>query len=216
MPSLLFTIIDNNGDGIAVSTLGGTFGYTVKEKDRATVRGTIEQFSGQTEIRPDTIIKVSENNPLLSPLVVTSLSEATESKFIKITNLHLVNPAEWTTGMGSSGFNARAVSDNSPNDTILIRIDRDVETYNLAAPTVPFDLTGLGGQFDGSNPYTTGYQVLPRYDDDIDLIVSTQEADFGAEVSISPNPASSLLLIEMSSTFDRVTILNAKGQEIKS
>ncbi|MFN0174354.1 MAG: lamin tail domain-containing protein [Saprospiraceae bacterium] len=216
VPSLLFTIIDNNGDGIAVSTLGGTFGYTVKEKDIVTIRGTIAQFSGQTEIRPDTIIKISENNPLLAPLAVTNLSEATESKFIKITNLHLVNPAEWITGMGSSGFNARAVSDNSPNDTILIRIDRDVETFNMAAPTSAFDLTGLGGQFDPSNPFTTGYQILPRYDDDIDLIVNTQEADFAAEVSLSPNPASSQLLIEMSSQFDRVTILNAKGQEIKN
>ncbi len=216
VPSVLFTIIDNNGDGIAVSTLGGTFGYTVKEKDIVTVRGSIAQFNGQTEIRPDTIIKVSENNPLLTPLAVTSLSEATESKLIKINNLHLVDAAEWTTGVGSSGFNARAVSDDSPNDTILIRIDKDVETFNLAAPTGPFDLTGLGGQFDASNPFTTGYQVLPRYDDDIDLIVGTQEADFGAEVSLSPNPASSLLLIEMSSTFDRITILNAKGQEIKN
>jgi len=216
VPSLLFTIIDNNGDGIAVSTLGGTFGYTVKEKDIVIVRGTIGQFNGQTEIRPDTIIKISENNPLLAPTWVSSLSEATESKLIKINNLHLVDAAEWTTGVGASGFNARAVSDNSPNDTILIRIDRDVETYNLTAPTGSFDLTGLGGQFDASNPFNSGYQVLPRYNDDIDLIVSTQEADLSAEVSLSPNPASSLISIEMSSTFDRVTILNAKGQEIKS
>ncbi|MDO8369036.1 MAG: lamin tail domain-containing protein [Saprospiraceae bacterium] len=215
-PSLLFTIIDNNGDGIAVSTLGGTFGYTVKEKDKVTVRGTIGQFNGQTEIRPDTIIKISENNPLLSPTVVTSLSEATESRLIKINNLHLVNIIEWSTGMGNSGFNARAVSDDSPIDTILIRIDRDVETYNMIAPTGPFDLTGLGGQFDSSTPFNTGYQVLPRYDDDIDLLVGTKEVDFSAEVSITPNPASSLISIDMSVPFHRISILNAKGKEIKS
>jgi hypothetical protein len=215
-PSLLFTIIDNNGDGIAVSTLGGTFGYTVTEKDRVIVRGSIAQFNGQTEIRPDTVILVSGNNPLLSPGVVTTLSEATESKLVKINNLHLVDPAEWTTGSGSSGFNVRVVSDNSPLDTILLRIDRDVETYNAPAPTVPFDLTGIGGQFDASNPFTSGYQILPRYNDDIDLMVSTYEADFSAEVSISPNPASSVLVIEMNSLFDRVTLLNAKGQVIKA
>ncbi len=217
VPSLLFTIIDNNGDGIAVSTLGGTFGYAVKEKDRVTVRGTIGQFNGQTEIRPDTILKISENNPLLAPLVVTNLSEATESKFIKINNLHFVDPAEWTTGVGASGFNARAVSDFSPNDTILIRIDRDVETFNAPVPGQPFNLTGIGGQFDlPPAPFTAGYQILPRYNPDISTLISTHEADFSNEVTVSPNPASNLISIEMSTSFDRLTLLNLHGQEIKT
>lgn len=216
LPSLLFTIIDNAGNGIAVSTLGGTFGYTVTEKDRVTVRGTISQFNGMTEIRPDTILKISDNNALLNPTVVTNLSEATESKLVKINNLHYVDAAEWTTGVGSSGFNVRVVSDDSPLDTILLRIDRDVETYNLVAPVAPFDVTGLGGQFDASNPFTSGYQLLPRYNDDIDATVGTKEADFSQEVSLSPNPASSLLRIEMATSFDRLTIMNAKGQVVKT
>lgn len=215
--ALLFTIIDGNGDGIAVSSLSGNFGYTVKETDEVIVRGTIGQFNGQTEITPDTIVKVSENNPLLAPLVVTNLSEATESKLIRINNLHFVDPAEWTTGVGSSGFNVRIVSDDNPLDTILLRIDRDVETYNSPLPAEPFDLTGIGGQFDPSAPYTEGYQVLPRYNPDISTLkVGTKEADFGAFVTISPNPASSIVTIEMSNTFDRFTVLNAKGQVIRT
>lgn len=215
VPSLLFTIIDNNGNGIAVSTLGGTFGYTVQEKDKVTVRGTIGQFNGQTEIRPDTIIKISANNPLLNPTVVTTLSEATESKLVKLEFLHLVDPAEWTTGVGTSGFNVRAVSDAHPADTILIRIDHDVENYNAPAPCPVFDVTGIGGQFDSSNPYTSGYQILPRYNDDIKCSVSTHEADYSAQVAISPSPASSLITIDMDLAFDRLTLLNAKGQTLK-
>jgi hypothetical protein len=217
LPSLLFTIIDGNGDGIAVSSLAGNFGYTVKEKDRVSVRGTIRQFNGMTEIRPDTIFKLSENNPLLAPIVVTSLSEATESKFIKINNLSLVDPAEWTTGSGSSGFNVRAVSSSSPNDTILIRIDRDVETYDAPVPPQPFNLTGIGGQFDTSNPFTSGYQVLPRYNPDIStLMVGTHEADFSADVTLSPNPATRMLLIETRTPFERVTLIGANGRNIKT
>ncbi len=218
VPSLLFTIIDDNGNGIAVSTLGGTFGYTVKEKDKIKVRGTIGQFSGQTEIRPDTILLNSQNNVLLAPTVVTKLSEATESKLVRINNLRLVDNAEWTTGVGASGFNARAVSDDNPNDTILIRIDRDVETFNAPVPPQPFNLTGIGGQFDPPPaPFIGGYQVLPRYNPDIStLIVGTLEADFSAEVSLSPNPVSSMISIEMSAAFDRVVILNATGQEVKT
>jgi hypothetical protein len=217
LPSLLFTIIDGNGDGIAVSSLSGNFGYTVKEKDRISVRGTIRQFNGMTEIRPDTIIKLSENNPLLAPTAVTSLSESTESKLIKINNLSLVDAAEWTTGSGSSGFNVRAVSSDSPNDTILIRIDRDVETYDALVPPQPFDLTGIGGQFDTSNPFTSGYQVLPRYNPDIStLMVSTHEADFSAEVALSPNPTTRMLLIETRTPFDRVTLFNTNGRKVKT
>lgn len=217
-PALLFTIIDNSGNGIAVSSLGGTYGYTVKEKDRVIVRGTIGQFRGQTEITPDTILKLSENNPLLSPIQVSTINESTESKLVSIPFLHLVDPAEWTTGVGSSGFNVRAVADAFPNDTILIRIDRDVETYNAPAPCAVFTVTGIGGQFDvdGTAPFNSGYQLLPRYNDDIDCNVGTHEADYSAHVALSPNPASSMLTIEMNTEFDRVTLMNAKGQVIKS
>ncbi len=217
LPSLLFTLIDNTGNGISVSSLASNFGYTVKEKDIIKVRGTIGQFNGQTEIRPDTILKVSANNPLLSPTVVTAISEATESKFIKITNLRLVDDAEWTTGSGSSGFNVRAVSDAHPLDTILIRIDRDIETYNAAVPVQPFDLIGIGGQFDATTPFNTGYQVLPRYNPDISTLMSaTQEADFSANVRLSPNPASDFVMLQTDLTFDRIRILNVTGTLVQT
>ncbi len=215
-PALLFTLIDDNGNGIAVSSLSGDLGYTVQEKDKVTVRGTIGQFQGLTEIQPDYIVKNSANNPLLAPLVVTQLGENTESKLIKIKNLHFVDPAEWTTGVGTSGFNARAVSDDHPLDTILIRIDRDVETYNAAVPAEPFDLTGIGGQFDNTSPYTAGYQVLPRYNPDISTLTATKEANFSTLVQISPNPASDRLLIRTEATFDRIDIFSAAGVLVKT
>lgn len=211
LPALLFTLIDNAGNGIAVSSLNGNLGYSVKEKDRITVRGTIGQFQGLTEIQPDNIVKNSENNPLLSPQPVTSLDESTESKLVKITNLHFVDPAEWTTGVGTSGFNVRAVSDANPLDTILIRIDRDVETYNAPVPSQPFDLTGIGGQFDSSLPYTTGYQVLPRYNSDISTLSAAKEVDFSAQVQVTPNPVSDRLLIHTEMPFDRIYIYSVAG-----
>lgn len=214
--TVLFTLIDDTGAGISVSTLTSNFGYTVQEKDKVKVRGVIDQFNGLTEISPDTIIKVSANNPLVSPQVVVTHSEDTESRLIKIKNLHLVDNAEWTTGTGSSGFNVRAVSDDHPLDTVLVRIDRDVETYNAPVPPQPFDLTGLGGQFDSTSPFTSGYQILPRYNPDISTLVGTKEADFSAAVKISPNPASAMLSIEMKTAFDRVTIISPRGRTVKT
>lgn len=216
VPSLLFTIIDPQGHGIAVSSLSGNFSYSVQEKDMVKVRGVIRQTNGLTEIRPDTIIKVSSNNPLLNPLIVGIHTEFTESKLIRINNVRLVDNNTWSTGMGTSGFNARAVSDDNPLDTILIRIDRDVETYNAPVPPQPFNLTGIGGQFDSSSPFTADYQILPRYDNDISTLSSTIIIDFKTIVTLSPNPATDMLVIDMISTFDRVSILTESGRRMKT
>ena len=210
--ALLFTLIDASGNGIAVSSLNGNYGYTVQEGDRVKVRGVIGQFSGQTEIQPDFISLVSSNNTLLTPTVVTKPTEATESKLIRINNLHFVNPAEWTTGVGASGFNVRAVSNDHPNDTIQIRIDRDVETYNAPVPAEPFDLTGIGGQFDSSSPFDAGYQILPRYNADISTLNRTKEVDYSSFVTISPNPVKDMLRVASTVSFDRVLLSSAGGQ----
>lgn len=214
--TVLFTLIDAQGNGISVSSLNSDFGYTVQEKDNVTVRGVIQQYNGSTEIHPDTIIKNSANNGLLAPMVVVTHSEDTESKLIRINNLRLVDDAEWTTGVGSSGFNARAVSNDNPLDTILIRIDRDVEAYDAPVPPQPFNLTGIGGQFDTSVPYTAGYQVLPRYNPDISTLVGIREVDFSHLVTLSPNPARRILVIDMEAAFDRVTILTPRGRTVKT
>lgn len=214
--SLLFTIIDASGNGIAVSRLSGDLGYTVQEGDRIKVRGTIGQFSGLTEIQPDFITVVSANNPLLAPSVVTKPTEETESKLIKINNLRFVDAAEWTTGVGASGFNVRAVSDDNPNDTIQIRIDRDVETYNAAVPAQPFNLTGLGGQFDSSSPFDAGYQILPRYNADISTLNSAKEADFSQHVVLSPNPVVDMLDIRSNMSFDRIILMGSNGQMLQT
>jgi Lamin Tail Domain/Bacterial Ig domain/Secretion system C-terminal sorting domain len=215
-PSLLFTLIDNNGDGIQVSRLAGTLGYSVTEKDRITVRGRIGQFNGLTEIQPDTIIKVSANNTLVNPTVVTKLGENTESKLVRINKVRLVNPSEWTTGMGASGFNVRVVSDDNLADTLVLRIDRDIETYNAPVPGEPFTLRGIGGQFDASNPFTSGYQILPRYNADISTLVNVRIVDFSKNVQISPNPGKDKIWLKSDLNFDRVSIVWANGQVVKS
>jgi len=216
-PALLFTIIDNSGQGISVSSLNGNLGYTVQEKDKIIVRGKIGQFNGLTEVQANEIIKISGNNPLVVPTPVTTHTEATESKLIKINNLHFVDAAaEWTTGVGPSGFTARAVSDDNPLDTIIIRIDRDVETYNAPVPSQPFNLTGIGGQFDNTNPFTSGYQILPRYNADISTLNATHNADFSAQVQLSPNPATDVLVVRSTVVFDKMAIYSIEGQLLKS
>ncbi|MBK8922292.1 MAG: lamin tail domain-containing protein [Saprospirales bacterium] len=212
---LQFTIIDDTNTGITVFSAAKDFGYSVAEKDKITIRGSINSFNGLLQILPDTLFKVSANNPLVTALVVQNHSEDTESKLIRINNLRYVNPPQWATGSGS-GFSVFMVSDDHPLDTIQVRIDNDVDLFNQPPPPAPFNLTGIGGQFDSSNPYTTGYQIAPRYIPDVSTLVGAVEVDLSAHVRLSPNPATAWLVIQTDLPFDAMRIFNAQGQAVRS
>ncbi|MEZ4654429.1 MAG: hypothetical protein R3E12_12780 [Candidatus Eisenbacteria bacterium] len=44
-----------------------------------------------------------------------------------------------------------------------MRIDRDTDIDGSPEPTASFSVIGVGGQFDSSVPYDTGYQMFPRF-----------------------------------------------------
>ena len=162
---LEFTIIDATG-GIVVFNFSETFGYTVNEGDEVRVEGVIDQFNGLTEIIPDTVIFLSADNDLMAPTPVLSLGETTESQLVSLANCTIDDPADWL-GTGSS-FNVDLTCDG---EAVVMRIDDQVELSSAPIPAGAFNLTGLGGQFDNSFPYTGGYQIFPRYAADIELIV---------------------------------------------
>jgi len=213
---LQFTLINDSNQGIAVFQPTGNFGYTVTERDKVSIRGRVIQFNGLIQIDPDTIIKLSGNNTLVTPLNVPAPVESSESSLIRINNCRLVDDAEWTTGMGNGGFNIRLVSDNNPQDTILVRIDNDTETYNAPLPNQPFNITGIGSQFDTDAPFTSGYQLLPRYNNDISTLVSLKDANFSQEVNLAPNPATDWLRVTSTVQFDAFRLYNAQGQILQS
>lgn len=161
---LQFTITDEAGDGIALFSGGDNFGYeAVVEGDLLYVLGNVTQFNGLAQIGLFDVDFVSTDGPTPTSTVVTSLGEDTESQLVTLENVHLVNSNEWS-GLGS-GFNVR-VTDGS-TDTFAVRIDADVDLYNMGYPQGTFNVTGIGGQFDSSVPHTDGYQLLPRYMADI-------------------------------------------------
>lgn len=161
---LQFTVIDPTG-GIGVFRATGSLGYTITETDSIKLLGTVAQFNGLTQFNVDSIVLISTGNALKTPTQITALDESTESDLIIFKNAHLVNPAQWT-GTGS-GFNVD-VTDGI--NTLVMRIDADVDLYSQPAPVGDFHVRGLGNQFDNSSPYTSGYQFFPRYIADIMLL----------------------------------------------
>ena len=54
-----------------------------------------------------------------------------------------------------------------------MRIDDLVDLSTATVPDGAFNLTGIGSQFDTDAPYLDGYQIMPRYTADIDMIEDT-------------------------------------------
>lgn len=206
---LEFTVIDADGDGIGAFNSGANFGYTVMEGDEVMIRGTIGQFNGLTQISVDTIAMLSAGNDLLPSTAVTALDETTESQLVTLENVSLVDPAQWNES--GSSFN---ISVTNGVDTFLVRIDADVDIAGSAAPTGAFNVTGIGSQFDNSSPYTEGYQLLPRYQGDIELLSSTLDPSLARFIKVYPNPTANLLQLDLQQDFDVVQLYNAFGQQL--
>jgi len=212
---LQFTIIDNSG-GMGVFNTDQNLGYTVVEGDLLRVVGVVGHFSGLTQISATSIEVIDENQPLVGASVVTELNEDSESEFVSLGCVTLSSPEQWN-GQGT-GFNVDVTDGVSE---WVVRVDADIDLFSSPAPTGNFLVSGIGGQFDSSAPFDSGYQLLPRYAADIDegfcpddMMMGTGIADFNAAgISLFPNPASDLIQIRASEQIQSLSMLNVLGQE---
>ncbi len=177
-----FFLINGNNEGVYVRTTSNNTGYVVDEGDELIVSGRINQFNGLIQLVPEVISVESKDNTLLDPRVVNAPDESTEGSFIRINNVTVIDTSQWP-DPGQS----RNVDLLSGVDTVTMRIDADI-MFSRSAPLGTFDVIGLGGQFDGSSPYDSGYQIFPRWDDDIIDDVSTLDIEDVGLNPLYPNP----------------------------
>lgn len=207
---LQFTIIDPSGEGLGVFVSTGNKAYTVNESDVISVKGLLTQFNGLAQINADTILLLSTGATLLSPQTVTALDEETESSLIRIKAVSLVDPLTWTNN--PLGFTTK-ITDGL--QTFDLRIDNDVNVHGTMAPGGLFNVTGLGSQFDANSPYFEGYQIMPRYLKDIELINAVNE-DIEDRTYIYPTLVNEELFISSSMPIEEIEILDAKGNYLST
>lgn len=165
------TLIDGTGTGVNIFSFDDINGYVAVEGDKVTVRGIVDQFNGLLEVVADTIIFVSNANPINAPTVVTTFDEAIESQFIKIENLTTVNgETAWPDGGNVD------VTDGTT--TFAVRVPSGSTLANAPIPSY-FSLTGIGKQYDNSTPYEGGYQVFPCGIEDLCTISATATENAG-------------------------------------
>ncbi|MFA7273551.1 MAG: T9SS type A sorting domain-containing protein [Crocinitomicaceae bacterium] len=150
------TLIDGSNSGINLYSPSDVSSYTAPtEGDSIRLFGKIGQYNGLLEVIVDSIEVLAQGSAIMSPTVVITLDESTESQYIKMMNLTLVTPMA-TFATGSSNID---VTDGV--NTFVMRIDSDTDIPGSAAPQGAFNVTGVGGQFDSSLPYDSGYQIFP-------------------------------------------------------
>ncbi len=205
---LQFTLIDDQNDGITVYS-PIDYGYVVKEGDRLITQGRIIQYNGLAEMLTDTVWVIANNESLFDPTVVTTFDESIESQLILLQNVSLIDAAEWTNS--GFGFNVRL---QSGLDTLVMRIDNDVNLFGTSPPVGFFNVTGLGTQFDETSPYLDDYQIMPRYMEDIDLINSTVD-HLTSTWTLYPNPMVSSSILTADVPLRMVLVLDMTGRAIE-
>lgn len=188
-----------------ISLFNSTNSTTLNIGDNVEVLGTIVQFNGLTQLDPGAsggITLLSPGTlPAVTPQVITlsqlangGVGEAIEGRLIRVNNCVIVSgtipPA------GSDGN--LTISDGTGQ--VVMRIDRDTNIDGTPTPTGTFQLTGLAGQFDTTNPFDADYQILPN--STADIVVSS------SSISASPaNVSFGSVTVGMSSN-QTVTITN--------
>lgn len=219
---LSFTIIDMSTsvqEGINIFNFNDVSNYVVNEGDSIMVWGDIIQFNGLQEVFVDSIRIISTGSPVPAPIIVNSLSESTESKWISLgSNFILLD------GNGTGSYNMDATNGT---DTITIRVDADTDVNDslndIRNTVVPGDticgMLGIGGQFDNSSPYTSGYQIFPmRYSDITICRLGTaveERVDNNPALNIYPNPTDGMVTISannLNSSDARIMVRDISGR----
>ncbi|HKK62515.1 MAG TPA: plastocyanin/azurin family copper-binding protein [Bacteroidales bacterium] len=215
----IFTIIDSLGDGIGVFRSSDIGNYQPKPGDEVLIEGSISQFNGLTQIEAGNIILLSENNDLVSPMVISGnvLSEITESQYVLTGPVTFVDPDQWDGTGNSFNFDVEDVNGIRYD----IRIDRNTDLAGLDVPPLPngfddtFILYGVGGQFDSSLPFDDGYQLRPSFTSDFEVVTSlpqVQEASF----LLYPNPAKDWIQIQnLPKNAYRLVIYDTSGKVLQ-
>lgn len=153
--------------------------------DEVTIVGRVTQFFGLNQLDETAIIVEHHgSNNTITPVVVTAQQiandgaqgvELYEGMLVRINGV-TVNTSVWH--VEGSGTNYRI---NDGTAEIDIRINHAVDFVGQPAPSGVFDVIGVVSQFRPGSPYIGGYQLMPRFSDDIIFA-------FGAPPIISAPP----------------------------
>ncbi len=150
------------------------FGYlnysrlNLSEGDVVQVRGTIDQYNGEAELKVSSleyITVINHTSPVSPRKVATGLfgnwtmAERIEGTLVQV-NGTVTDKYEGST------FVKITLDDGSGGIVVFIRNSWGINTTNISVGD-NITVVGIVGQYDSSSPYTSGYEIFPRYQSDI-------------------------------------------------
>ncbi len=151
--------------------------------DVVIVKGTITEYNGLTEITPDDasqIVYAGHVSPP-SPIVLSPSEGIRES--IEGALVTFEGSLDNTPYVQGSGYNMIVWNGTVPI-TVYVYKTTGIDVSGLKKGSI-VRITGIAGQYDYTAPYNDGYQVLPRFQSDIELQSSPTTEN--VNLSVSPN-----------------------------
>ncbi len=160
-----FYMQDNTG-GINIFSFNmGTEQYN--EGDSLEVEGIIDTYNGKVEITEFTATVLSSGNPVPAPIDVNieDMGEEFEGRLISIDNVTLAPGSDpWYVNPPDTSFNV-TITDGTGE--LTLRVVGSTDIGGNPEPTWPITVIGIGSQYDYTAPFFEGYQILPRYYNDL-------------------------------------------------
>lgn len=158
--------LQDNTAGISV--YGSAFAGNVNIGDSVTLTSTVAQYNGLTQFdffSTGSVVTVHKSNVIVEPKIVTlnEISAQTwngieeiEGSLVRVNDIQINSSGTFTGGTNYSITDATG--------SLEMRIDNEVSSIiGSSIPTSSIDIIGIVGQYDPSEPRSTGYQILPRF-----------------------------------------------------
>ena len=171
------SFMQDNSGGIAI--FGPGFSTAVSVGDEVVVSGVVSPFNGLSELANPVLHSIIGSGNTVTPLVVSCAQlfndgtggvEEYEGLLVRINVTTVLDtstglpPPTWSSCGSTSGCNYRLVDASGHVD---IRADNNVNFFSASAPQGTFDVSGVVSQFRASSPFIGGYQLMPRFSQDI-------------------------------------------------
>jgi len=188
---LSFYIQDETA-GINVYAYSSASPGTIEAGERWRLTGEIKQYNGLVEISPssssDFVYIDNPGVPQPFQLVLNQgVSEELEGLLLALGNS---TQAQWVTVANTPESAGGGYNFDVWNGQIAVAVrvsgTTGISISNISAGSRLF-LKGIGGQYDSSPPYDSGYQLLPRYQSDIQIYEPTISDGFHLSL-LTDNP----------------------------
>jgi len=182
--------IQDNTAGVAV--FYNDFSAAVKIGDSVIVTAKLTQFNGLTELSYTptgcSFTRIDSNKTVV-PIDI-NLLELTTQDFAGVEpyegRLFRVNNVT-TTATGVWAYTNYPLTDVTGTYAGVLRIDNNTNLIGTSVPTGTFSIIGAGSQFKVGAPYQGGYQMLPRFTNDLILGAGPNILNPPIESAISQN-----------------------------